>query len=81
MKTKNNVLVFIFIAFGFSWLFWVPDALIAQNIWNAPSGVRKLLAGPFNLGPWGPLFAALSVTTNRSCDSEIFLAVKSIGMC
>ena len=60
MKTKNNVLVFILIAFGFSWLFWVPEALIAQNIWNAPDGVRNVLA--LNLGAWGPLIGAFLTT-------------------
>ena len=62
MKTKSNVWVFLLVAYGFSWLFWVPDALIAQNIWNAPEGLKNFLAGPFNLGPWGPLFAAFFVT-------------------
>ncbi len=62
MKSKSNVVVFTLITFGFSWMFWIPDALIAQNIWNAPEGLKDYLAGPFNLGPWGPLFAAIVVT-------------------
>jgi len=62
MSKKSNVWVFMFVAFGFSWLFWIPDALIAQNIWQAPAGLKNFLAGPFNLGPWGPLFAAISLT-------------------
>ena len=44
MKSKNNVLVFLLIAYGFSWLFWIPEALIAQNIWSAPESVTNLLA-------------------------------------
>jgi membrane protease YdiL (CAAX protease family) len=28
----------------------------------AREGVKNFLAGPFNLGPWGPLFAAIVVT-------------------
>jgi uncharacterized protein len=62
MSGKGNVWIFVFAAFGFSWLFWVPDALIAQDIWQAPEGVKDFLAGPFNPGAWGPLFAALAVT-------------------
>lgn len=62
MSRKGNVWVFVAVAFGFSWLFWIPDALIAQGIWQAPEGVASLLAGPFNLGPWGPLVAAIVVT-------------------
>jgi membrane protease YdiL (CAAX protease family) len=60
MKTKSNIFVFILIAFGFSWLFWVPEALIAQNLWNAPDGVRSFLG--LNLGAWGPLIAAIAAT-------------------
>ena len=62
MQSKGNVWVFLLIAYGFSWLFWIPDALVAQNIWNAPESIRSFLAGPFNPGPWGPLVAALVVT-------------------
>jgi membrane protease YdiL (CAAX protease family) len=62
MSRKGNVWIFMLVAFGFSWLFWIPDALIAQNIWQAPEGLKSFLAGPFNLGPWGPLFAAIAVT-------------------
>jgi len=62
MKKNNNVWIFMLVAYGFSWLFWIPDALIAQGIWNAPEGVKNFLAGPFNPGPWGPLFAAIAVT-------------------
>ncbi len=62
MSKNGNVWVFMFVAFGFSWLFWIPDALIAQDIWQAPEGLKNFLAGPFNLGPWGPSFAAIAVT-------------------
>jgi len=27
------------VAYGFSWLFWIPDALIAQGDWNAPDNL------------------------------------------
>jgi hypothetical protein len=60
MKLKSNVWVFMLIAYGFSWLFWIPEALIAQNIWIAPEGVKNILA--LNLGAWGPLFGAIVAT-------------------
>lgn len=50
------------VAYGFSWLFWVPDALIAQGIWNAPEAIQNFLAGPNNPGAYGPLFSAIIVT-------------------
>jgi len=60
MKSKNNVLLFILIAYGFSWLFWIPEALIAQGMWAAPEGVQTILA--LNLGAWGPLIGAIATT-------------------
>ena len=48
------------IAYGFSWLFWVPEALIANNLWIAPESVKNILA--LNLGAWGPLFGAIVAT-------------------
>jgi len=62
MKERNNVWVFMLVAFAFSWLFWIPDALIAQGVWNGPEGLKNFLAGPFNPGPWGPLISAVVVT-------------------
>ena len=60
MKSRSNVWVFLLIAYGFSWLFWIPEALIAKNIWIAPEGIKNILA--LNLGAWGPLLAAIVVT-------------------
>jgi len=60
MNSRSNVWVFILIAFGFSWLFWIPEALIANNLWIAPEGVTNILA--LNLGAWGPLIAAIITT-------------------
>jgi membrane protease YdiL (CAAX protease family) len=60
MKLKSNVWVFMLLAYGFSWLFWVPEALIANNLWVAPEIVKNILA--LNLGAWGPLFAAIVAT-------------------
>jgi len=60
MNSRSNVWVFILIAFGFSWLFWIPEALIANNLWIAPEGVANILA--LNLGAWGPFIAAIVTT-------------------
>jgi membrane protease YdiL (CAAX protease family) len=59
MKQKNNVFVFILITFGFSWLSWIPEALIAQG-WVAPVFVRNFV--DLNLGAWGPLIGAIVTT-------------------
>jgi membrane protease YdiL (CAAX protease family) len=59
MKSNKNILVFVLIAYGFSWLFWIPEALIAQG-WAAPEFVQNFVA--LNLGAWGPLVGALVTT-------------------
>jgi len=47
-------------AYGFSWLFWIPEALTAHNIWNAPEGVKNSIA--LNLAAWSPLVGAIVTT-------------------
>jgi membrane protease YdiL (CAAX protease family) len=60
IKSKSNVWVFMLLAYGLSWLIWVPEALDAQKIWVAPEGVRNIFG--LNLGAWGPLIAAILTT-------------------
>jgi len=60
MKLKSNVWVFMLIAYGFSWLFWIPEAMIANKLWVAPEIVKNILA--LNLGAWGPLIGAILAT-------------------
>ncbi|HSG42819.1 MAG TPA: type II CAAX endopeptidase family protein [Anaerolineales bacterium] len=62
MKQKSNVWIFMLVAYGFSWLFWVPEALIAQGVWNAPEAIKNFFAAPGDIGPYGPLLAAIVVT-------------------
>ena len=75
MKTKNNVLTFVLITFGFSWLFWIPEALIAQNIWNAPEAVQRFVG--LGLGGWGPLVGALVTTLIYEGGTGLIKMLKS----
>ncbi|RLC60701.1 MAG: hypothetical protein DRI48_11630 [Chloroflexi bacterium] len=50
--------LFFLLAYAFSWLFWVPQALAAHNV-TIPVGVTTFLSGPFNPAAFGPLVAAL----------------------
>jgi len=59
-SNKYSIIVFLLIAYGFSWLFWGSEALIANNLWSAPEGVKNILA--LNLGGWGPLIGAIVTT-------------------
>jgi membrane protease YdiL (CAAX protease family) len=56
-KSENrNLLLFFAIAIGFTWLFWVPQALATQGI-IAPSWFTNL-----KIAAWGPLVAAFLMT-------------------
>lgn len=58
-KSKSetrNLLLFFVIAIGFTWLFWVPQALVTQSI-IGPSWFTNL-----KIAAWGPLIAALLLT-------------------
>jgi hypothetical protein len=61
LDKQRNVWLFFLIAFAWSWLFWVPTALIAQGV-SMPRAVERFLLGPFNLAAWGPLIAAFALT-------------------
>ena len=61
-QLKGNVWVFFIIAFGFSWLFWVPLALAEQGILTLPDTIHGFLAGGSNPAAWGPFVAAFLMT-------------------
>lgn len=61
-SSRGNIWLFVLIAYGWTWLFWVPEALLAQGLGVAPEAVGGFLGGPFNPAAWGPLIAALFVT-------------------
>jgi len=49
----KNFWVFIIATFTFSWLMWVPSALIGENFTSSPWGI------PYLLGGFGPSLAAI----------------------
>jgi len=69
LKTENqiqksetkNLFLFFLIAFAFSWLFWIPKALIAQEIISLPI-LSDFLSSSFNPAAFGPLVAAFFLT-------------------
>jgi uncharacterized protein len=61
MLTKRKIWLFVLIAYGWSWLFWIPAVLVSQGL-SVPSGVDSFLLGPFNPAAWGPLIAACLCT-------------------
>lgn len=49
-------------AFAFSWLFWVPQALVSRGVLPVPSILADFLLSPLNPAAFGPLVSAFSLT-------------------
>jgi hypothetical protein len=57
----HSVWLFYLLAFGWTWLFWVPVALAEQGIITLPENLPGFLAEG-NPAAWGPLLASLLLT-------------------
>jgi hypothetical protein len=64
MFKNQNIWLFFVITYAFSWLFWIPDALIANGV-QLPSIIVNFLSSPFNPAAFGPLVAALFLIYSR----------------
>lgn len=60
-RDNQKLWPFFAIAYAFSWLFWVPKALIAQGL-GVPPIASDFLNGPFNPAAFGPFVAAFYLT-------------------
>jgi uncharacterized protein len=65
MSTQTNerkqVWLFLLVTFAFSWIFWIPDALVANGV-ALPAALTDFLASPLNPAAFGPLVAAFLLT-------------------
>lgn len=65
MLTKTNesqqAWVFFAVTFFFSWLFWIPNALVAQGV-TLPTSWTNFLSGSFNPAAFGPSLTAFLLT-------------------
>ncbi len=59
-RPPERVWLFFGLAYSFSWLFWIPNALAAQG-WPILPALTSFLAGPFNPAAFGPLVGALAL--------------------
>lgn len=60
--TSKRLWLFFLLAYGFSWLFWIPQALATDGA-AIPAGVSAFLNSSFNPAAFGPLIAALVLTS------------------
>ena len=61
MSGTRKVWIFGLLAYGWSWFFWLPSALMAQGV-TMPPPLQGFFSWSFSLGGWGPLVAAFLVT-------------------
>ncbi len=66
---------YVLLAYGFSWLLWIPLALAAQGL-ALPAGLHAFLEGPFNPAAFGPLVAALVMTLREGGGRGVLALLK-----
>lgn len=54
----QTLLVYFLVTYGFSWLLWWPQALVAQGI--LPAEMETNFGGLFGYAAWGPLLGAFA---------------------
>ena len=58
----NELWLYVLIAFAFSWLFWVPQALISTCLLYVHPIISDFLFSTFNPAAFGPLVSAFSLS-------------------
>ncbi len=66
---------FFLLTYAFSWLFWVPQALSAHGL-ALPAGLAGFLASPLNPAAFGPLVAALLLTSLQEGGKGVIRLLK-----
>jgi membrane protease YdiL (CAAX protease family) len=61
MSSTRKVWLFALLAYGWSWFFWIPSALMARGF-SMPTSLDTFFSLSFSLGGWGPLLSAFLVT-------------------
>lgn len=61
MKPRSHLWLFFAVTYAFTWLFWIPQALLARGV-ALPAGLAAFLSGPFNPAAFGPLVGAVVLT-------------------
>ena len=60
-REDRNLLLYFLIAFGFTWIFWIPEALAMRGLLG-DSILVDFLLDPNNPAAWGPLVSAVLLT-------------------
>lgn len=75
IEDKKGVWLFFVIAYAFSWIFWIPSALVARGV-TLPAGWATFLASPLNPAAFGPLVSAFLLTLLREGGRGVLQLLK-----
>jgi len=80
VNENRNLILYFLIAFGFTWLFWIPEALAMRGLLGSSILVDFIL-GPNNPAAWGPFVAAFFLTyLNGGLDGVIRLLKRAVDV-
>jgi membrane protease YdiL (CAAX protease family) len=68
LSQSRDLTLFFVIAFGWSWLFWLPDLLASTGTLKLPDLLRSIFSG---IGVFGPTVAAFGLTYIRQGKSGV----------
>ncbi|MGF3498284.1 MAG: hypothetical protein ACQXXL_01495 [Candidatus Methanosuratincola sp.] len=74
----QNLVLFFLIAFGFSWAFWIPQALASMGIFTAAPWLREFLFSPYNPAAFGPLVGAVVLTYTEGGIARVASLLRKI---
>ena len=71
----RDIILFFLIAYGFSWMLWIPEALANRGLLGSSILVDFLL-GPYNPAAWGPFVSAVVLTFYHKRGSGVMQLLK-----
>lgn len=71
----RDIILFFLIAYGFSWMLWIPEALANRGLLGSSILVDFLL-GPYNPAAWGPFVSAFLLTFYRRGSKGVLQLLK-----
>ncbi len=74
-ENDRGLWLYFGVAYAFSWMFWIPNALIAQEVSFSPA-IADFLAGPYNPAAFGPFVAAFLLTFLREGAKGVIQLLK-----
>ncbi|MEM4657564.1 MAG: type II CAAX endopeptidase family protein [Candidatus Methanosuratincola sp.] len=74
----RNLVLFFSITFAFSWVFWVPQALVSKGMLTAAPWLSEFLFSPYNPAAFGPLVGAVVLTYTEGGKERVAALFRKI---